>query len=194
MQRICVYMGSNWGNDPVYGAGARAMGTALARRGIGLVYGGASVGCMAETADAVLAAGGEVVGVIPRILVEREKAHTGLSERHVVESMHERKALMESLSDGFVALPGGMGTFDELFEILTWAQLGFHAKPVGVLNVNGYFSGLHTLLDTAATAGFLAEAHRGLLLSASDPDELLDRMAAWTPISAGKWIARPDAA
>lgn len=190
MRRICVFCGSNPGNDPAYRAAAVALGETLAARGIGLVYGGASVGLMAVVADTVLAAGGEVVGVIPQMLVDKEIAHAGLSELHVVASMHARKAEMAALSDGFVALPGGVGTLEELFEIWTWAQLGAHSKPVGLLDVNGFYAKLEAFLDHVVAEGFLREGHRGMLISATDPGDLVDRFSAYTPPVVHKWVER----
>ncbi len=166
------------------------MGATLARRGLGLVYGGGSVGLMGAVADAALAGGGEVIGVIPQVLQIRELAHRSLSTLHVVGSMHERKALMAELSDGFVALPGGMGTLEELSEVLTWAQLGLHARPVGLLDVAGYYRPLAEFLDRAVGAGFLRPAHRRLLLVGDEPDGLLDRFAAWRGPTLEKVIDR----
>ncbi|HEV8584577.1 MAG TPA: TIGR00730 family Rossman fold protein [Methylomirabilota bacterium] len=180
MKRVCVFAGSSAGTRPEYAAAARALAGECARRRIGVVYGGGSVGLMGVLADAALAAGVEVIGVIPRPLASRELAHTGLTEMRVVESMHERKATMNALADGFVALPGGLGTFEETLEVLTWAQLGIHAKPVGVLNVEGYYDGLLRWLSHAVGEGFVRREHLGLLLFADAPGELLDRFAAWT--------------
>jgi uncharacterized protein (TIGR00730 family) len=179
MKRICVFCGSSPGHDPRYLEAARTMGHTLARRGLGLVYGGGSVGLMGAVADAALADGGEVVGVIPEVLQIRELAHRSLTRLHVVASMHERKALMAELSDGFVALPGGMGTLEELSEVLTWAQLGLHARPIGLLDVAGYYQPLADFLDRAVSAGFLRHAHRALLLVGHEPGALLDQFAAW---------------
>jgi uncharacterized protein (TIGR00730 family) len=167
---------------------ARATGRALARRGIGVVYGGGSIGLMGALADATLAAGGEVVGVIPRALQLRELAHGGLTSLHVVGSMHERKARMAELSEGFVALPGGIGTLEELAEIVTWAQLGLHDRPCGLLDVEGYWQPLVALLDHAVEEGFVRPEHRGLVVVARDPDELIDRFAAWQPPRVERWI------
>lgn len=192
MKRVCVFCGSSAGTRPVYAEAARATGRLLAERGIGLVYGGGNVGLMGVVADAVLAAGGEVTGVIPRALVEREVGHRGLTTLHVVGTMHERKALMVDLSDGFVALPGGYGTLDELCETLTWSQLGIHARPCGVLNVDGYFDALLALFDHAVREGFVREAHRGLVLEASEPAALLDEMARFQPPATEKWIRGGD--
>jgi uncharacterized protein (TIGR00730 family) len=188
MRRVCVFCGSSPGRKPAYLEAARAMGRALARRGIGLVYGGGHVGLMGAVADAALAAGGEVVGVIPRGLQLRELAHEGLTTLHVVGSMHERKARMAELAEGFVALPGGMGTLEELAEILTWAQLGLHARPCGLLDVAGYYDPLVAFLDRAVAEGFVRPDHRRLLVVAQDPDALLDAFAAWQPPSVEKWI------
>jgi uncharacterized protein (TIGR00730 family) len=165
----------------VYVDAARAMATALLDRGLGLVYGGGSVGLMGTVADAVLAGGGEVIGVLPRGLARKEYAHDGLTELHLVGSMHERKALMASLADGFVALPGGLGTLEEILEILTWAQLGIHRKPVGLVDVGGYWAGLVALLRHGVEEGFIRPEYRALLLVEPAPGALLDRFAAWRP-------------
>lgn len=175
---VCVFCGSNPGNDPRYVEVARELGAEIARRGQRLVYGGASVGLMGAVADAALASGGEVLGVIPESLVSAEVAHHGLTELRVTRSMHERKQAMAESSDGFAALPGGYGTFEELFEIITWRQLDFHDKPIGVLDVGGFYAPLVDLVDGAVQAGFIREGHRGLIASAEDPAELLDEMQA----------------
>lgn len=180
MQRVCVFCGSGAGARSVYEIAARRLGVALAKRGLGLVYGGASVGSMGVLADAVLNRGGHVTGVIPTLLVNREIAHRGLQDLRVVATMHERKALMADLADAFVVLPGGMGTLDETCEILTWAQLGLHAKPCGLLDVDGYFQPLIAFLDHSVTEGFLQPEHRGLLIVDDDPDRLLDRLVSGT--------------
>ena len=185
MQRVCVFTGSRPGNRPAYAEAARALGSAIARRGGGLVYGGASVGVMREIADAVLAAGGEVIGVIPRALVDREVAHHGLTELRVVGTMHERKQLMSELCDGFIAMPGGYGTLDELFEILTWAQLGIHGKPIGLVNVTGFWDPLIALVEHMAKEGFIPEDQLALLLTETDPDALLTRMDSRCPLRSG---------
>lgn len=192
MERLCVFCGSSPGRDPAHAASARALGELLARRGIALVYGGAGVGLMGALADAVLGAGGRVIGVIPRAMVEREVAHTGLTERHVVGSMHERKALMSELADGFAALPGGLGTLEELFEVLTWAQLGLHRKPCGLLDAGGYFDHLVRFLDRAVAEGFLRPEHRRLLVLAGSPEELLEGLGRHVPPVAGKWLDLPE--
>ncbi len=172
-RRICVFTGSSSGSRPIYIEAARAFGSELVNRGYGLVFGGGAVGLMGVIADTVLAAGGHVVGVIPQALVNREVAHKGLSALHVVDSMHERKALMTELADGFVALPGGFGTADELFEVLTWAQLGIHRKPCGLLDVAGYFEPLLRYMDRCVAEGFVKPAHRRMVLTADDPSRLL---------------------
>lgn len=176
MDRLCVFCGSALGARPEYSAAARAFGGLLAERGIGLVYGGGGVGLMGVLADAALARGGEVIGVIPRSLVEREVGHRGVSELMIVEDMHERKARMTGLADAFAALPGGSGTLDELFEAFTWRQLGLHSKPIGLLDVQGYWGALLTLLDRALSEGFLRSEHRALLVVEADPARLLERL------------------
>lgn len=177
MRRICVFAGSSPGARPVYAEAARALGVEIARRRLGLVYGGSGQGLMAIVADAALAAGGEVIGVQPRGLFAREVPHSGLTELREVGSMHERKALMAELSDGFIALPGGFGTCDELFEAVTWAQVGIHHKPVGLLDVNGYFSALLAFVAHATAEGFIPPEHARLLTCATDPAVLLDAFA-----------------
>ncbi len=192
MKRVCVFCGSAEGARPVYAEAARDLGAELVRRGLGLVYGGGSVGLMGALADAVLAAGGEVVGVIPGPLATRELAHPGLSELRVVPTMHERKATMARLSDAFVALPGGLGTFEETLEVLTWAQLGIHAKPVGALDVEGYWDGLRRMLAHAVEEGFVRPEYAALLLWGRTPVELLDRLAAWRPPEFTRAWLRPS--
>jgi uncharacterized protein (TIGR00730 family) len=177
IQSLCVYCGSSIGRMPAYAEHARALGRAFAQRGICLVYGGASVGIMGVVADAALAAGGEVIGVIPAALADKEIAHHGLTKLHVTQSMHERKALMADLSDGYIALPGGIGTLEEIFEILTWAQLGFHEKPCALLNVDGYYDALTTFLDHTVAEAFVQPLHRSMLMVEHDADVLLDRFA-----------------
>ena len=177
MKRICVFCGSNAGNRPVYAAAARELGTALAGRGLGLVFGGRNGGLMAAVADAALAGGGTVIGVIPQALAALEVAHGGLTELRVVGSMHERKALMADLADAFIALPGGFGTLDETFEALTWAMLGIQRKPVGLLNVDGYYDGLLAFLDHAVREGFVGHDDRASLVTATAPDALLAALA-----------------
>ena len=190
MKRVCVFAGSATGHRAEYAAAARALAAELARRGLGLVYGGGSVGLMGVLADAALAAGGEVIGVIPRPIASKELAHAGLTELRLVGTMHERKATMAALADGFVALPGGLGTFEEMFEMLTWSQLGVHAKPVGVLNVANYYDGLLRWLSHAVGEGFLKRDNFALLLFGDTPAELLDRLAAWRPPPGPRpWLA-----
>ena len=181
MNRLAVYCGSATPADPVYIESARTVGRTLAERGIGVVYGGGRLGLMGAVADSALQAGGEVIGVIPQALVDAEVAHRGLTELHVVSGMHERKAAFADLSDGFVTLPGGTGTMDELWEALSWAQLGYHAKPVGLLNVAGYYDGLVAFWEKMAHVGFLRAQHRELLIVAETLDALLDRMARAEP-------------
>lgn len=181
LRRICVFCGSSPGRDPAFVAAARAVGERLAERGIGVVYGGSRVGLMGAVADAALRAGGEVIGVIPQGLVDRELAHRGLTELRIVGSLHERKAVMAALSDGFIALPGGLGTLEELAEITSWAQLELHAKPIGLIDVADYWAPFLAWLDSAVEAGFLAPASRRLLERAGDLDDLLDRFAARIP-------------
>ena len=193
MKRVCVFLGSNPGNKPDYLKAAQDMGAELARRGITTVYGGSNVGLMGALANAALAAGGEVIGVIPEALQRKEIAHTGLTEQHIVGSMHERKALMAELSDAFIALPGGMGTLEELCEMLTWAQLGFHKKPCGLLDVDGYYESLNDFLDNAVTQGFIHAGHRGMLLSDKTPGALLDQFGGYVAPVVNKWIERPQA-
>jgi uncharacterized protein (TIGR00730 family) len=187
-----VFCGSNGGGRPAYRDTALALGAALADAGIGLVYGGASVGLMGAVADGALARGGEVIGVLPRALADRELAHPGLTALHVVASMHERKAMMAELSDGFVALPGGLGTFEELFEIWTWAQLGYHRKPVAVLNVEGYYDGLLGFLDHTVREAFVKPAHRDALIVDREIATLLEAMRRYAAPTTPKWIVRGE--
>ena len=193
MRRICVYCGSSPGARPDYAAAAERLGMVLAGRGLGLVYGGAHVGTMGVIGDAVMSAGGEAIGVIPQSLRDREIAHTGLTELHVVASMHERKLMMMDLSDGFVVLPGGNGTLEELFETYTWLQLGIHRKPIGLLDVGGYWSRLVGFLDHAVVEGFVRREHADLLLVDEDPERLLDRFASWQPPTFAKGVDRDEA-
>jgi uncharacterized protein (TIGR00730 family) len=194
MQRICVFCGSSEGKAPAYADAARELAKELVRRRLGLVYGGGSVGLMGVLADTVLAGGGEVIGVIPGPLATPELAHPGLAELRVVSSMHERKATMAALADGFVALPGGLGTLEETCEILTWAQLGIHQKPVGLLDVRGYWDPLLQMLAHAVREGFVRPQHAQLLLAAESPAELLDRFAGWRPpVGARPWLTPSQA-
>lgn len=192
MKSICVFCGSNPGSDPVYAAGARAMGAEIARRGLVLVYGGGAVGLMGIVANAALEAGGEVHGVIPYALRQKEVGHHGLTRLEVVDTMHTRKARMAELSDGFVAMPGGIGTFEELFEIWTWGQLGIHAKPLGLLNIAGFYDPLAQFLDATVGAGFLKDQHRGMAMTDTDPAALLDRMEAYVPAAVYKWVEKEE--
>jgi uncharacterized protein (TIGR00730 family) len=189
---ICVFCGSSPGRRPAYATAARRLGALLAERGIGLVYGGGNVGLMGVVADAALEGGGEVIGVIPRALVERELAHARLSQLVVVDSMHERKRRMHDLSDGFIALPGGFGTLDELFEALTWAQLGVHQKPCGLLDVDGFWRPLRALVAEQVAEDFVRSHHAAMLLSADSAEALLDAFARYVPPEVTKWIGRAE--
>jgi hypothetical protein len=193
VRRVCVFCGSSPGRDPRYAEAAAALAQGLSARGLGVVFGGGSVGLMGVLADHALAAGVPVTGVIPHGLAARELAHRGVADMRVVPTMHARKALMAELADGFVALPGGIGTFEELFEIVTWGQLGIHRKPVGVLNVGGYYDPLVALLDHAVAEGFVTAENRRLVTVDSSPERLLDRMAAHEPPPAPSWITPEEA-
>ena len=190
LRRICVYCGSNPGNDPSHRTAAHDLGAFLARNGIGVVYGGGHVGLMGAVADGALSHHGEVIGVIPKSLMEKELGHGGVTALHVVSSMHERKQMMVDLSDGFIALPGGFGTLDELFETLTWLQLAFHEKPVALLNVGGFFDGLITFIAHMSRNGFLKPEHAACVLVDNEPEQLLASMAAFRPPDLGKWIEK----
>lgn len=192
MKRICVYCGSSLGKLPQYRIAARALGHELAARGIGLVYGGASIGIMGAVANGVLEKGGEAYGVIPEVLAIREVAHTGLSELFVVNSMHDRKAKMAELSDGFIALPGGWGTFEEIFEMLTWAQLGLHRKPCGLLNVSAYYDHLFAFLDHAFDQRFVQPEFRPAIMMDQSPSTLLDRFRDYRAPRVKKWISAEE--
>ncbi|CAN5735050.1 TIGR00730 family Rossman fold protein [soil metagenome] len=192
MKSVGVFCGASPGGDPAYMAAARAMGAAIAGRGLALVYGGAKVGLMGGLADAALAAGGEVFGVMPEALMDKEIAHTGLTRLDGVPSRHERKARMAERADGFIALPGGVGTMEEIFEIWTWGQLGFHAKPAGFLNVLGYFDHLKAFVDHAVGEAFLKAPHRDMLIFRSDVNEMLDGLAVYKPRVLEKWIGRQE--
>jgi len=189
---VAVYCGSNLGTDPAYAGAADSLGRILAGRGIRLVYGGGQVGLMGVVADAVAENGGQVLGVITEALVAKEISHHGLASLRVVGTMHERKAAMADAADAFIMLPGGFGTFDEFFEVLSWTQLGIHAKPCGILDAAGFFAPLRALLDEAVTAGFVHPAHRDMVIVDDDPARLLDRLAAWTPVTVSKWLDRAD--
>ncbi|MBP8813847.1 MAG: TIGR00730 family Rossman fold protein [Laribacter sp.] len=190
MKRICVFCGSNFGNKPDYELAAIAMGQELARRGLSLVYGGGKVGLMGAIADATLAAGGEVIGVIPEFLRLKELDHAHLTELHIVDSMHERKAKMAELADGFIAMPGGFGTFEEWFEVLTWSQLGMHSKPIGLLNVSGFYDPLLQFAQHAARTGFVRDENLSLFVSANEPPALLNAMQDWQPVRVSKWMGK----
>lgn len=190
MKRICVFCGSSAGSQAEYRASAEELGAELTRRNIGLVYGGGNVGLMGAIADSVLQAGGEAIGVIPEHLMTREIGHKQLTKLHVVKSMHERKAMMADLSDAFIALPGGFGTFEEFFEVVTWSQLGLHLKPCGIINVLDYYTPLLEMLDHAMEQGFLKPQNRGLILSRDTPKDLLQALDEWRPVHVEKWLDR----
>jgi uncharacterized protein (TIGR00730 family) len=192
MRRLCVFCGSSVGNQSAYAEAAQAMGALLAARGIGLVYGGGHVGLMGVIADAVMASGGEVIGVIPQTLADREIAHSGITELRVVDSMHSRKAMMAELSDAFIAMPGGVGTFEEFFEVVTWTQLGLHRKPCGLLNVNAFYTPLAAFIDQAVSEGFIRPVHRAGIVVDSDPERLLDTLSTIQLPDVPKWIRRDE--
>ena len=192
MQALTVFCGANTGSDPVYTEVARQMGHLLASEGIALVYGGGKVGLMGVIADAVLEKGGKVIGVIPHFLAHKEVEHTGVTEMHYSETMHERKMRMFELSDGAIAMPGGFGTLDELFELCTWAQLGHHEKPLAILNVNGFYDALLQFLNRVVSDGFLKTENRGIILDAAQPAEVLKKMRNYQPVHVPKWIRKED--
>ena len=192
MHRICVFCGSSVGNQRAYVDAAEAMGTLLARRGITLVYGGGNVGLMGVIADAVLTHGGEVIGVIPQALAEREIANLAIPDLRVVDSMHTRKAMMADLSDAFIAMPGGVGTFEEFFEAVTWTQLGLHRKPCGLLNVNAFYSPLAAFIDQAVSEGFIKPIHRSIIVVDDDPERLLDTLSTIELPDVTKWIRKDE--
>jgi uncharacterized protein (TIGR00730 family) len=192
MKRLCVFCGSSVGNRDEYRQSAIEMGTVLAERRIGLVYGGGNVGLMGVVADAVLAGGGEVIGVIPQSLADREIAHTGVTDLRVVDSMHTRKAMMADLADAFVAMPGGVGTFEEFFEVVTWTQLGLHRKPCGLLNSAGFYTPLAAFIDQAVTEGFIKTVHRAAIVVDSDPARLLDLLGTVELPAVPKWIEKDE--
>lgn len=192
IRSLCVFCGSNSGSDPSYANAARDFGVLLAKSDIALVHGGGHVGLMGIVADAVLAGGGKAIGVIPRMLWDREVGHRNLSELHIVETMHERKAMMASLSDAFVALPGGLGTLEEIFEVWTWAQLGIHRKPLGFLDVLGFYAPLLSSLDRAVDAGFVRAQHRSMAIVDVDPASLLRRLSEYSPPVVAKWISAAE--
>ncbi len=192
MKYVCVYCGSNPGRSPEYIRYARVLAKELVTRNIGLVYGGASVGIMGAIANTVLDGGGEVIGVMPQSLVDKEVSHNGLTELKVVNTMHERKAIMAEMSDGFIALPGGLGTIEEIFEVLTWSQLGFHKKPCSFLNIKQYYNSLSLFLDHAVEEQFIKPVHREMLLIEDDPSKLLDAMEEYDPPTVDKWTGRNE--
>ncbi|WP_306985229.1 LOG family protein [Alkalicoccobacillus murimartini] len=187
MKRIAVFCGSSEGENPIYMEEARKLGTLLAEKGIGLVYGGAQVGCMGAVANACLEAGGEVIGVIPEKLMNVEIAHNGLTEQHVVKTMHERKAMMADLSDAFIALPGGAGTLEEWFEVFTWSQLGYHHKPCSFLNINGFYNPLLQMLDHTIEQGFMRPAYQELIITENKAEDLLEKLHQFQPFEVSKW-------
>jgi uncharacterized protein (TIGR00730 family) len=193
MKRLCVYCGSSPGSQPDYAEAAKNLARALVERNIEVVYGGASVGIMGVLANTILAEGGQVIGVIPQALVDKEVAHPGLSDLRVVKSMHERKTLMAELSDGFIALPGGLGTLEEIFEVLTWAQLGRHQKPCGLLNIRDYYRSLIDFLDHAVSERFIKDAYRAMLLVEEQPERLLERFERYKAPAVVKWVDRTSA-
>ena len=192
MKRVCVFCGSNAGARSAYAETARALARYLVKLGMGIVYGGGNVGLMGIVADTAMREGGEVLGVIPQALFEKEVGHRGITELRIVGSMHERKALMADLADGFIAMPGGWGTFDEFCEILTWAQLGLHRKPCGVLNVEGYYDALLAMFDHSVAEGFLKAEYRPMVLASSEPEDLVAKMQAYHGRVLEKWIGREE--
>lgn len=190
IKKLCVYCGSNPGRDRIYSDGASSLAQALVHRNIGLVYGGASIGIMGLLADYVLKAGGHVTGVIPESLVKKEVAHYGLTELRVTRSMHERKSIMAEISDGFIALPGGIGTLEEIFEVWTWAQLGLHGKPCGLLNIAGYFDNLCKFFDHTVTEQFVKQPHRSMLFVENSAEQLLDGFSTYSPPVVTKWVSQ----
>jgi len=192
IKRICVYCGSSPGKNPAFTLAAENLARVMCERGIGLVYGGAAIGVMGAVANAILSRGGEAIGVIPHSLAVKEVAHSGLTELHVVASMHERKAMMAELADGFVALPGGWGTLEEIFEILTWAQLGFHEKPCALLNIEGYYDNLMRFLETSFEQEFVNSLYRPMLIEASDPVKLLEKFDLYRAPKVRKWVGEDE--
>jgi uncharacterized protein (TIGR00730 family) len=192
MRRLCVFCGSSVGNQAEYAEAAQQLGALLAARGVSLVYGGGNVGLMGVIADAVMAHGGEAIGVIPQALADREIAHTGITELRVVDSMHTRKAMMADLADAFVAMPGGVGTFEEFFEVVTWTQLGLHRKPCGLLNVKNFYTPLAAFIDQAVSEGFIRPVHRAAIVVDSDAERLLNTLAGMDLPDVPKWIRRDE--
>lgn len=192
MKSLCVYCGASPGHSPAYTIAAKQLAVTLVNQDIALVYGGGNVGLMGVIADEVLALGGKVTGVIPQALVDKEVGHTGLTQLHIVDNMHQRKAIMAELSDGFIAMPGGIGTLEELFEVMTWAQLGFHQKPIGLLNVSGFYDGLLHFLEHTRQQGFLRASHLDILLSSPEPNDLLQQLKTYVPVTTRKWVDDKD--
>lgn len=192
MQKVCVFCGASSGSNPIFAQITKELGRAIAQNGLELVYGAGRVGLMGVLADATLEAGGKVTGVIPESLVAKELAHRGLTELHIVKTMHERKAMMAERADGFIAMPGGYGTLDEFCEILTWSQLGFHKKPCAILNIDGYFDELIKFFHTASERQFVAEQHRDMIIVSTDPLEVLEKMSAYHHTAQEKWIDKAD--
>ena len=192
MKSLCVYCGASPGHSPAYTIAAKQLAVTLVNQDIALVYGGGNVGLMGVIADEVLALGGKVTGVIPQALVDKEVGHTRLTQLHIVDNMHQRKALMAELSDGFIAMPGGIGTLEELFEVMTWAQLGFHQKPIGLLNVSGFYDGLLRFLEHTRQQGFLRASHLDILLSSPEPNDLLQQLKTYVPVTTRKWVDDKD--
>ena len=188
MKKVCVYCGSNYGNDPIFENAAKLLGKEISKNGLGLVFGGGNVGLMKVIADTVLENGQEVIGVIPESLADLEIAHTGITKLHVVKSMHDRKALMADLSNIFIAMPGGFGTFEEILEVLTWTQLGIHEKPCGILNVNGFYDQLLQFFDEVTKEGFIKSTHRSMLVCESDPEQLLQKLLSTKIKYTPKWV------
>lgn len=193
MRSVCVFCGSSPGFDPVYRENARSLGREIAKRGLRLIYGGGNIGLMGAVADAAIDAGGEVIGVIPQALADKEVAHHGISELIVVATMHDRKLRMADLSDAFIAMPGGYGTFEEFCEVITWTQLGVHSKPCGLLNIAGFYNPLLALFDRAVTDGFVRAEHRSLVQTQGSPPDLLNALQKWQPVTIEKWIDRAKA-
>jgi uncharacterized protein (TIGR00730 family) len=192
MKSICVYCGSSTGASPVYTEAAKALANQLVANDIALVYGGGNVGLMGVIADEVMRLGGQATGVIPQALMNKEVGHTGLSKLHIVSNMHERKAMMADLSDGFIAMPGGVGTLEELFEVFTWAQLGFHTKPIGVLNVDGFYDSLIAFLNHTVQSRFLKAEHMAMLFNEAEPEKLVQRFRQYQPVLVDKWLKKQD--
>ena len=192
MKSLCVYCGASPGHSPAYTIAAKQLAVTLVNQDIALVYGGGNVGLMGVIADEVLALGGKVTGVIPQALVDKEVGHTRLTQLHIVDNMHQRKAIMAELSDGFIAMPGGIGTLEELFEVMTWAQLGFHQKPIGLLNVSGFYDGLLHFLEHTRQQGFLRASHLDILLSSPEPNDLLQQLKTYVPVTTRKWVDDKD--